>query len=61
VTQLCEELDTYQSQVSGSLAVLKRAGLVSSARSGYLNVYRVDARKLDLMSERLRELSRRSQ
>lgn len=61
VTDLCEELDTYQSQVSGHLAVLRRAGLVTAVRSGYFNIYRVNARALDLLSERLRELSRRSQ
>ncbi len=58
VTDLCEELDTYQSQVSGHLAVLRRAGLVAAARSGYQSIYRVDSRALDLLSERLRDLSR---
>ncbi len=58
VTSLCEELDTYQSQVSGHLGVLRRAGLVEASRSGYFNIYRVDGRALDLLSERLRELSR---
>jgi DNA-binding transcriptional ArsR family regulator len=57
---LCEELDTYQSQVSGHLAVLRRAGLVAATRSGYFNVYRVDSRTLDLLFERLCDLSRRS-
>lgn len=61
VTSLCEELDTYQSQVSGHLAVLRRAGLVTADRSGYFNVYRVAPRTLNLLSERLREMSRRSQ
>jgi DNA-binding transcriptional ArsR family regulator len=60
VTNLCEELDTYQSQVSGHLAVLRRAELVTAARSGYFNVYRLDSRTLDLLSERLRDLSTRS-
>jgi ArsR family transcriptional regulator, arsenate/arsenite/antimonite-responsive transcriptional repressor len=60
VMSLCEELDTYQSQVSGHLAVLRRAGLVAATRSGYFNVYRVDSRTLDLLFERLRDLSRRS-
>jgi len=60
VTELCEELDTYQSQVSAHLAVLRRAGLVTAVRSGYFNVYRVDARVLDLLSERLRDLLRHS-
>lgn len=59
VTSLCEELDTYQSQVSGHLAVLRRAGLVKAIRSGYFNVYHLDARAVNLLSERLRELSRR--
>jgi ArsR family transcriptional regulator len=57
VTDLCEELDTYQSQVSAHLAVLRRAGLVVSQRRGYFNVYRVEPRALLLLSERLRELS----
>jgi ArsR family transcriptional regulator len=61
VTELCEELDTYQSQVSGHLAVLRQAGLVTAIRRGYFNHYRVDGRSLDLLSERLRELSRGSQ
>lgn len=56
VTDLCEELDTYQSQVSGHLAVLRRAGLVTAARSGYFNVYRVDSKALDLLAERLHEM-----
>jgi hypothetical protein len=43
VTELCEELDTYQSQVSGHLAVLRRAGLVSVVRSGYFYIYRVNS------------------
>ncbi len=60
VTNLCEELDTYQSQVSGHLAVLRRAGLVGASRLGYFNVYRVEGRALDLLSDRLRELSRHS-
>ncbi len=60
VTNLCEELDTYQSQVSGHLAVLRRAGLVRAVRSGYFIIYRIDTRSLDLLSERLHELSRRS-
>jgi DNA-binding transcriptional ArsR family regulator len=60
VTELCEELDTYQSQVSGHLAVLRRAGLVTADRSGYFNIYRIDAQLLTLLSERLRELSKRS-
>ena len=59
VTELCEELDTYQSQVSGHLAALRPAGLVSAAKSGYFNVYRVNGRTLGLLSERLRELSGR--
>ncbi|MGH2811193.1 MAG: ArsR/SmtB family transcription factor [Actinomycetota bacterium] len=60
VSAICEELDTYQSQVSGHLAVLRRVGLVEASRTGYFNIYRVDGRALDLLSERLRELSRRS-
>ncbi|MGH2756886.1 MAG: ArsR/SmtB family transcription factor [Actinomycetota bacterium] len=60
VSALCEELDTYQSQVSGHLAVLRGVGLVEASRSGYFNVYRVDGRVLELLSERLRELSRHS-
>jgi DNA-binding transcriptional ArsR family regulator len=59
VTDLCEELDTYQSMVSGHLAVLRRAGLVEADRSGYFNIYRLDSRALDLLAERLRELTRR--
>lgn len=61
VTELCEEFDTYQSMVSAHLAVLRRAGLVTAARSGYFNVYRVDARALGILSARLEELSKRSQ
>lgn len=57
VTDLCEELDTYQSQVSGHLAVLRQAGLVSAVRSGYFNVYRMEARTVSLLSERLRGMS----
>ncbi len=58
VTSLCEELDTYQSLISGHLAVLRQAGVVSASRSGYLHIYRVEARAIDLMSERLLELAR---
>lgn len=58
VTSLCEELDTYQSQMSGHLAVLRRAGLVAAVRSGYFNIYRIDTRSLELLSDRLRELCR---
>ncbi|MFN2488540.1 MAG: ArsR/SmtB family transcription factor [Actinomycetota bacterium] len=61
MTSLCEEVDSYQSQVSGHLAVLRRAGLVTADRSGYFNIYRVDSRALGLLAERLRELAVRSQ
>ena len=54
MTELCEELDTYQSQVSGHLAVRRRAELVAANRSGYFNVYRVERRTIDFLSERLR-------
>lgn len=61
VSSICEEVDSYQSQVSGHLAVLRRAGLVNADRSGYFNIYRVDSRALGLLAERLRELAVRSQ
>lgn len=61
VTDLCEELDSYQSQVSGHLAVLRQAGLVAADRRGYFNIYCVDARALGLLAERLSEMARRSQ
>jgi DNA-binding transcriptional ArsR family regulator len=54
-------LDTYQSMVSAHLAVVRRAGLVTAARSGYFNVYRVDAPALDFLSARLEEPSKRPQ
>ena len=60
VTDICEELDTYQSQVSGHLAVLRRTGLVSAARRGYFKFYRVDAQSLDLIVDRLSELASQS-
>lgn len=59
VTDLCEELGTYQSQVSGHLGVLRRAGLVAADRRGYFKVYRVDSRALGLLAERLLQLARR--
>jgi ArsR family transcriptional regulator len=58
VTSLCEELDTYQSLVSGHLAVLKQAGLVAANRDGYLRVYRLEPGALILLSERLGDLAR---
>jgi DNA-binding transcriptional ArsR family regulator len=51
---------TYQSQVSGHLAVLRRAGLVEAERRGYFNIYRVDSRALDLVADRLHDLASRS-
>jgi ArsR family transcriptional regulator len=57
VTDLCEELDTYQLQVSGHLAVLRRAGLVTADQSGYFNIYQVDSRALGLLADRLRDLA----
>jgi ArsR family transcriptional regulator len=57
VASLCEELDTYQSLVSGHLGVLRRAGLVSATRKSYLRIYRLEGQALNLLSERLRMLS----
>jgi hypothetical protein len=57
VTELCEELDTYQSQVSGT-SLSCGARLVTATRTGYFNVYRVDPRMLTLLTERLQELSK---
>jgi predicted transcriptional regulator len=53
VEQLAELLDLHPSTVSHHLARLSKAGLVSARAEGYYNIYQLEEKVLEKMSQRL--------
>lgn len=53
VEQLAELLDLHPSTVSHHLSRLSRAGLVSARAEGYYNIYQLEEKALEEMSQRL--------
>jgi predicted transcriptional regulator len=53
VEQLAELLELHPSTVSHHLARLGKAGLVSARADGYYNIYRLEEKALEEMSQRL--------